>query len=109
MQLRMCPSMQDQLRLKAHKLTEVNHRPGAVYTPIQADTREAKAMEGWGGKTGLGRPGQPSEVAPTFVFLASPEASLYCKCLARSSSVTGFHINSWNTDGQVMHCYPLGD
>lgn len=36
-------------------------------------------MEGWGKKTGLGRPGEPSEVAPTFVFLASAEASLYCK------------------------------
>jgi hypothetical protein len=68
--------------LEINKFTEVNHRPGAVYTPIQADTREAKQMEGWGGKTALGRPGQPSEVAPTFVFLASAEASLYCKCPA---------------------------
>jgi hypothetical protein len=36
-------------------------------------------MEGWGSKTGLGRPGEPSEVATSFVFLASAEASLYCK------------------------------
>lgn len=85
MRLRMFSSRLDQLPLKINKLTEVNYRPGAVYTPIQVDTREAKAMEGWGGKTGLGRPGQPSEVAPTFVFLASAEASLYCKCLVRGS------------------------
>ncbi|KAJ5095689.1 Short-chain dehydrogenase/reductase SDR [Penicillium alfredii] len=63
--------------------------PGAIYTPIQADTREAKQMEGWGQKAGLGRPGEPSEVATSFVFLASPDAALYY--------------------GQVMHCYPLGD
>ncbi|KAJ5174857.1 Short-chain dehydrogenase/reductase SDR [Penicillium canariense] len=63
--------------------------PGAIYTPIQVDTREAKQMEGWGSKIGLGRPGEPSEVATSFVFLASADASLYY--------------------GQVMHCYPLGD
>lgn len=36
-------------------------------------------MEGWGSKAGLGRPGEPSEVATSFVFLASADASLYCK------------------------------
>ncbi|KAJ5235478.1 uncharacterized protein N7469_004646 [Penicillium citrinum] len=63
--------------------------PGAIYTPIQADTRDARQMEGWGRGAGLGRPGEPSEVATSFVFLASADASLYY--------------------GQVLHCYPLGD
>ncbi|KAJ5103855.1 hypothetical protein N7532_004384 [Penicillium argentinense] len=63
--------------------------PGAIYTPIQADTRDAQSMEGWGSKVGLGRPGEPSEVATSFVFLASADASLYY--------------------GQVLHCYALGD
>ncbi|KAJ5789663.1 uncharacterized protein N7518_006674 [Penicillium psychrosexuale] len=63
--------------------------PGAVYTPIQVDTRDAQQMEGWGGGASIGRPGEPSEVATSFVFLASADASLYY--------------------GQVMHCYPLGD
>ncbi|OXV05493.1 hypothetical protein Egran_06739 [Elaphomyces granulatus] len=63
--------------------------PGAVYTPIQVDTRPAEQMQGWYSKSPLGRPGQPSEVAPSFVFLASPEASLYY--------------------GQILHPYPLGD
>ncbi|EED20450.1 oxidoreductase, short-chain dehydrogenase/reductase family [Talaromyces stipitatus ATCC 10500] len=61
--------------------------PGAIYTPIQPDTRPAKQMEGWHSKSPLGRPGQPSEVAPTFVFLASPEASLYCELSAISCYV----------------------
>ncbi|KAJ5748466.1 uncharacterized protein N7511_010162 [Penicillium nucicola] len=70
--------------------------PGAIYTPIQVDTRDFQQMEGWGHKVGLGRPGEPSEVATSFVFLASADATLYC---------------GWSTitDGQVLHCYPLGD
>lgn len=36
-------------------------------------------MEGWGHKVGLGRPGEPSEVATSFVFLASADATLYCE------------------------------
>jgi hypothetical protein len=40
-------------------------------------------MEGWGSKAGLGRPGEPSEVATSFVFLASVDASLYCKYMQR--------------------------
>lgn len=55
------------------------HSPGAIYTPIQVDTRDAEQMEGWGSKHPLGRPGEPSEVATSFVFLASADASLYCK------------------------------
>ncbi|CAG8059619.1 unnamed protein product [Penicillium olsonii] len=53
--------------------------PGAIYTPIQVDTRDAQQMEGWGHKVGLGRPGEPSEVATSFIFLASADASLYCE------------------------------
>ncbi|KAL3442357.1 hypothetical protein BJX65DRAFT_299106 [Aspergillus insuetus] len=63
--------------------------PGSVYTPIQVDTRDAESMEGWGANKPLGRPGQPSEVATSFVFLASADASLYY--------------------GQVLHPHPLGD
>jgi NAD(P)-dependent dehydrogenase (short-subunit alcohol dehydrogenase family) len=39
-------------------------------------------MKGWGSNSQLGRPGQPSEVAPSFVFLASKDASLYCMDLS---------------------------
>ncbi|WEW58018.1 hypothetical protein PRK78_003485 [Emydomyces testavorans] len=63
--------------------------PGPVHTPIQPASRPAEQMEGFGSDTMIGRPGQPSEIAPTFVWLASKEASLYY--------------------GQIMHPYPLGD
>ncbi|RJE16950.1 KR domain protein [Aspergillus sclerotialis] len=53
--------------------------PGAVYTPIQADTREAPQMVNWGSTSKLGRPAQPSEVASSFIFLASTESALFRK------------------------------
>jgi NAD(P)-dependent dehydrogenase (short-subunit alcohol dehydrogenase family) len=48
-------------------------------------------MEGWGHKVGLGRPGEPSEVATSFVFLASADATLYCE---RPTSLCGNIISS---------------
>lgn len=36
-------------------------------------------MSNWGSGSSIGRPGQPSEVATTFVFLASPDSALYCR------------------------------
>ena len=59
--------------------------PGAIYTPIQVDTRDPGSMEGWGSDKQLGRPGQPSEVAPSFVFLASKDGSFYCMSLVLST------------------------
>ena len=67
------------LDLIALELTLSLSSPGAIYTPIQVDTRDAQQMEGWGHKVGLGRPGEPSEVATSFIFLASADASLYCE------------------------------
>ncbi|KAJ6186572.1 hypothetical protein N7519_007873 [Penicillium mononematosum] len=81
--------------------------PGAIYTPIQVDTRDPKSMEGWGSDKQLGRPGQPSEVAPSFVFLASKDASFYCMGL--SSPPFSFQVTDPLAAGQILHCYPLGD
>ncbi len=51
--------------------------PGPIWTPLQPATKPAEAMESFGANTPLGRPGQPSEVAPAFVFLASPRDASY--------------------------------
>ncbi|MBN9606865.1 MAG: SDR family oxidoreductase [Actinomycetales bacterium] len=48
--------------------------PGPIWTPLIPATSE-EFPEGFGENTPLGRPGQPAEVAPAYVFLASPEAS----------------------------------
>ncbi len=51
--------------------------PGPIWTPLQPATQEGDHLVSFGGDTPLGRAGQPSEVAPAFVFLASPADSSY--------------------------------
>lgn len=50
--------------------------PGPIWTPLQvAKGQPEPKIERFGSNTALGRQGQPTEVAPAFVFLASPESS----------------------------------
>jgi NAD(P)-dependent dehydrogenase (short-subunit alcohol dehydrogenase family) len=49
--------------------------PGPIWTPLIPSTFPKKEVETFGGDTPLGRPGQPEEVAPSYVFLASDDAS----------------------------------
>ncbi len=49
--------------------------PGPIWTPLIPSTFDTKKVQEFGSDTPLGRAGQPDEVAPCFVFLASDEAS----------------------------------
>ncbi|GAB3231153.1 SDR family oxidoreductase [Kineococcus gypseus] len=50
--------------------------PGPVWTPLQvAGGQPDEAMAEFGQQTPLGRAAQPAELAPAYVFLASPESS----------------------------------
>lgn len=49
--------------------------PGPIWTPLIPSTFDADEVEAFGGDTLMKRPGQPSEVAPAYVFLASRDAS----------------------------------
>lgn len=49
--------------------------PGPVWTPLIPSTFDAEKVAEFGENTVYGRPAQPAELAPIFVFLASPEAS----------------------------------
>jgi NAD(P)-dependent dehydrogenase (short-subunit alcohol dehydrogenase family) len=50
--------------------------PGPFWTPLQpAGGQSAEKVQHFGEKSPLGRPGQPAEIAPAFVFLASGESS----------------------------------
>ncbi|THJ68590.1 SDR family oxidoreductase [Arthrobacter echini] len=50
--------------------------PGPIWTPLQpSDGQPTEALPEFGKSTPLGRAGQPTEVAPAYVFLASPESS----------------------------------
>lgn len=51
--------------------------PGPIWTPLQPATQEPEKVEQFGADTPLGRAGQPAEVAPAFVFLASPADASY--------------------------------
>jgi len=49
--------------------------PGPIWTPLIPSTFEPEHVASFGKDTPMGRPGQPDEVAPSFVFLASDDAS----------------------------------
>ncbi|RIJ46927.1 SDR family oxidoreductase [Clavibacter lycopersici] len=50
--------------------------PGPIWTPLQtAGGQPADALPEFGEQTPLGRAGQPAELAPAYVFLASNESS----------------------------------
>ena len=49
--------------------------PGPIWTPLIPSTFPPEEVETFGADTALQRPGQPEEVAPSFVFLASDDAS----------------------------------
>lgn len=51
--------------------------PGPIWTPLQPATQSVEKLESFGQDTPLGRPGQPAEVAPAFVFLASSADASY--------------------------------
>jgi NAD(P)-dependent dehydrogenase (short-subunit alcohol dehydrogenase family) len=51
--------------------------PGPIWTPLQPATQPEKKVEKFGQDAPLGRAGQPAEVAPAFVFLASPADASY--------------------------------
>lgn len=49
--------------------------PGPVWTPLIPSTMPPGQVESFGSSAALDRPGQPAEVAPVYVMLASDEAS----------------------------------
>jgi len=50
--------------------------PGPIWTPLQSSHGQPqKKLVKFGDDVPLGRPGQPAEVAPSYVFLASQESS----------------------------------
>lgn len=65
--------------------------PGPIWTPLIPSTFDAKKVSEFGGTQPMKRPGQPEELAPAYVYLASDD----------SSYVTGqvIHVNG----GEVVN------
>ncbi|WP_394558264.1 SDR family oxidoreductase [Aquipseudomonas alcaligenes] len=49
--------------------------PGPIWTPLITSTFPAEKVATFGSETPMQRPGQPAEVAPAFVYLASNDSS----------------------------------
>jgi NAD(P)-dependent dehydrogenase (short-subunit alcohol dehydrogenase family) len=69
-------------RALASKLIDRNIRvnavaPGPVWTPLNPSDRQADNVSRFGATSKMKRPAQPEEIAPAFVFLASPHCSSY--------------------------------
>lgn len=62
--------------------------PGPVWTPLNPAERKHKEIKNFGKDTLFGRPAQPEEIAPAFVFLAAPTMGSY---------ITGETINLFGT------------
>jgi len=67
-------------RAMAHQLAEDGIRvngvaPGPFWTPLQPSTAPAEKIESFGDQVPYGRPGQPAELASTYVYLADPATS----------------------------------
>jgi NAD(P)-dependent dehydrogenase (short-subunit alcohol dehydrogenase family) len=60
----------------AEKQIRVNGvAPGPIWTPLIPSTFDSKKVAEFGKDVPLGRPGQPEEIAPSYVFLASNDSS----------------------------------
>jgi NAD(P)-dependent dehydrogenase (short-subunit alcohol dehydrogenase family) len=51
--------------------------PGPVWTPLNPADQDAEKIVHFGEGTPIGRPAQPEEIAPAYVFLASPQTASY--------------------------------
>ncbi|MDO9336425.1 MAG: SDR family oxidoreductase [Caulobacter sp.] len=51
--------------------------PGPVWTPLNPSDKEAPDVAEFGSQAKMKRPAQPEEIAPAYVFLASPQTSSY--------------------------------
>ena len=51
--------------------------PGPVWTPLNPADKDAETIAQFGAQTEMKRPAQPEEIAPAYVFLASPQTSSY--------------------------------
>lgn len=72
-QLAMVRSLASQLAEKNIRVNAV--APGPIWTPLIPASFDDEKLESFGRSTKMGRAGQPDEVAPSYVFLASRDSS----------------------------------
>jgi hypothetical protein len=68
-----CASLAQMLGERGIRVNSV--APGPIWTPLIPSTMPEEKVKNFGGDTPLGRPGQPAELAPVYVLLASDDGS----------------------------------
>jgi NAD(P)-dependent dehydrogenase (short-subunit alcohol dehydrogenase family) len=68
-----CASLAQMLGERGIRVNSV--APGPIWTPLIPSTMPEEKVENFGSDTPLGRPGQPAELAPVYVLLASDDGS----------------------------------
>ena len=68
-----CASLAQMLGPQGIRVNSV--APGPIWTPLIPSTMAPEHVEKFGQNTPLGRPGQPAELAPAYVLLASDDGS----------------------------------
>ncbi len=63
------------LNLASRKIRVNAVAPGPIWTPLIPATFDPEKVKQFGADTPMGRPGQPEEIAPSYVFLASDDSS----------------------------------
>ena len=51
--------------------------PGPIWTPLIPASFDAENVSKFGSDSPMKRPGQPAEIAPSYLFLASNDSSYY--------------------------------
>ena len=69
----LCASLAQLLGPRGIRVNSV--APGPIWTPLIPSTMPQESVEQFGSNTALGRPGQPVELAPVYVLLASDDGS----------------------------------
>jgi NAD(P)-dependent dehydrogenase (short-subunit alcohol dehydrogenase family) len=69
----LCASLAQLLGERGIRVNSV--APGPIWTPLIPATMPSEKVEKFGTDTPLGRPGQPAELAPVYVLLASDDGS----------------------------------
>jgi NAD(P)-dependent dehydrogenase (short-subunit alcohol dehydrogenase family) len=69
----MCASLAQLLGSKGIRVNSV--APGPIWTPLIPSTMPPEEVKSFGSQSPLGRAGQPAELAPVYVMLASGESS----------------------------------
>lgn len=67
--------------------------PGPVWTPLNPSDKKAARVAQFGSSAPMKRPAQPEEIAPAFVFLASPQCSSYIS--GEILPVVGGYSGAW--------------